>query len=243
VPSPAEAQLSSPEDTPTPQPHPPYPRALNGRPRPFKAKTEKLELPSISQVQVQTRGPIDEPWYNHQYSQRPLVSNEKLPSLSLPLGQSSWTDSSPRTTLGSSSLPPSNTHTSSYTNGNPAHGLKTPSPPNPPHGLSEYGQDQYGGNMNHSQSWDVHQSHMSAGPAHAPLPVTSGGMTQYSHYQQPPLLQPGPSNYSSGGPYGQYGYSSGITSPQSAGHPVSAPMSSQMNAHLLPLPGTLNLNS
>lgn len=65
-------------------------------------------------------------------------------------------------------------------------------------------------------------------------------MPHYPHYQQQPsVLQPGPGNYApSPGAYGQYGYSNGVTSPQSAGQPVSSSMGQQMNSGLLPLPGS-----
>lgn len=217
--------------------------------------TGKLELPSLSQVQ--TRGPVDVPWYNHHSAQRPLTSSERLPSLSFtPAYSSSTSYSSPRlNSLGSSSILSGSSHTSNYTNGNPAHGLKTPSPTETSHALPEqslapnsyahpnntahgltYGQDSYNPHtMNHNQSWDMHQPHLSAGPQHAPSTATTGGMPQYS-YSQPPLLQPGPNTYASN-PYPQYGYANGITSPQPAVNPVSAPMGSGMGSHLLPLPG------
>lgn len=55
------------------------------------------------------------------------------------------------------------------------------------------------------------------------------------HYAQPPLLQPGPAQYSPApAPYNQYGYANGLTSPQAAGHQVSGPMGQQAN--VLPLP-------
>ncbi|XXH03530.1 hypothetical protein Hte_009935 [Hypoxylon texense] len=75
--------------------------------------------------------------------------------------------------------------------------------------------------------------HMSAGPAPQPQTVTSNALPQYSH-QQPTLLQPGPAQYSAP-PY-QYGYTNGLTSPQSA-PPVSGPMGAQ---NVLPLPGVPN---
>lgn len=76
-------------------------------------------------------------------------------------------------------------------------------------------------------------SHMSAGQAAAPQTVTSGGMPHYAQHQQPPLLQPGPGQYSPAqAPYGQYGYANGLTSPH-AQHQVSGPMGGQNG---LPLP-------
>ncbi|KAI1093181.1 apses-domain-containing protein [Rostrohypoxylon terebratum] len=73
--------------------------------------------------------------------------------------------------------------------------------------------------------------HMSAGPAPQPQTVTSNALPQYGH-QQPTLLQPGPAQYSA--PSYQYGYTNGLTSPQSA-PPVSGPMGGAQN--VLPLPG------
>jgi len=68
-------------------------------------------------------------------------------------------------------------------------------------------------------------------------------MSQYSSYQQqPPVLQPGPSNYPPTH-YGQYSYPNGVTSPQGAGHPVSSSMGPQMNTGLLPLPSKIDIPS
>lgn len=77
-------------------------------------------------------------------------------------------------------------------------------------------------------------SHMTAGQPPAPQTVTSG-MAHYPHHQ-PPLLQPGPGQYSPAQGYNnQYGgYTNGITSPQTAGHQVTGTMGPQGN--VLPLP-------
>ncbi|EKD13867.1 APSES transcription factor [Drepanopeziza brunnea f. sp. 'multigermtubi' MB_m1] len=84
---------------------------------------------------------------------------------------------------------------------------------------------------------------ISNGQPPAPQTVTSsGGMGHYPQqhqhqhqHQQPPLLQPGPAQYSPAPhPYPQYGYQNGLTSPQSAGHQVSGAMGPQGN--VLPLP-------
>ncbi|SLM40030.1 apses transcription factor [Lasallia pustulata] len=99
--------------------------------------------------------------------------------------------------------------------------------------------------MNPSQQYmDSHQSHMSTGQSYTPQSATAGGMSHYPQYQQqPPVLQPGPGSYApSPGSYGHYAYSNGVTSPQSAGQPVSAPMGGQMNSQLLPLPGPMPPN-
>ncbi|KAK2625230.1 hypothetical protein QTJ16_005599 [Diplocarpon rosae] len=90
--------------------------------------------------------------------------------------------------------------------------------------------------MNHGAQEMYYQSHMSAGQPPAPQTVTSGGMGHYpQQHQQPPLLQPGPAQYSPAqAPYNQYAYQNGLTSPQSAGHQVSGSMGQQGN--VLPLP-------
>ena len=90
--------------------------------------------------------------------------------------------------------------------------------------------------MNQQQQYvGSEQSQMSASQGYQPQPTAAGGMSQYSTYQQqqPPVLQPGPSTYAPAAyPYGY----NGVTSPQSAGHPVSSSVGSQMNPNLLPLP-------
>ncbi|KAH9223659.1 hypothetical protein DL95DRAFT_420290 [Leptodontidium sp. 2 PMI_412] len=90
--------------------------------------------------------------------------------------------------------------------------------------------------MNHGPQEMYYPSHMSTGQPPPPQTVTSGGMGHYpQQHQQPPLLQPGPAQYSPApGPYNQYGYQNGLTSPQSAGHQVQGSMSQQGN--VLPLP-------
>lgn len=212
--------------------------------------TEKLDLPSISQVQ--TRGPSDVPFYNHHAAQRPLYVNDRLPSLPLPQPQQAYSSgtSSPRVgSLGSGSILSSSSH-SSYTTAS-SNGPKTPSPTLPTHnGLPNslnqtpynstppsssaytYAQDSYS-NMNHAPQEMYYPSHMSAGQPPQPQTVTSSGMGHYSQHPQPPLLQPVPAQYTPGPtPYNQYGYSNGLTSPQSAGHP--GPMGQPTN--VLPLP-------
>jgi len=123
-----------------------------GHSRPFPHNTEKLELPSISQVH--TRGPVDIPWYNSHYSQRSLLSGDRLPNLHLPQSYTSSTSyglNSSRSGLSDSSsngngshYPSSQTSPSSYPSANSGIGLKTPSPSPTsqniapqPHGLAE----------------------------------------------------------------------------------------------------------
>jgi len=241
-------------------------KRLTGHSRPFLNNTEKLELPSISQVQ--TRGPADIPWLNHHHSsQRSLFSSDRLPNLQLPqtypTSVSSGTNSSRIGSLDSSSnyssnhYTPSLTSASSYPSVNNGTGLKTPSPspassaqphvhtedtvqqaqyPSQPHSSQVYGQDSesYSSAMNPSQQYvDSQHSHMSGGPSYAPQSQTSGGMAHYPQYpQQAPPLQPVHGSYAPSSSYGQYGYATGVTSPQAAGQPS--------NAQLLPLPGETN---
>ncbi|ETS81300.1 hypothetical protein PFICI_06302 [Pestalotiopsis fici W106-1] len=76
-----------------------------------------------------------------------------------------------------------------------------------------------------------YQQHMSAGPAPTPQTVTSNALPPHYGHQQPTLLQPGPAQYAPA-PYPQYGYSNGLTSPQSA-----PPVSNSMGSTVLPPPG------
>jgi hypothetical protein len=146
----------------------------------------------------------------------------------------------------------------SYTTGSSSNGPKTPSPTLPlsgalPTPLSQppssynnnhppgpgynYSQESYP-TMNQGGPSDMYyNSHMSNGQPPAPQTVTAGGMGHYTHHQQqPPLLQPGPGQYSPAqSSYGQYGgYSNGLTSPQQAGHQVPGSMGPQGNIVSLP---------
>jgi protein SOK2 len=203
---------------------------------------------------VSTRGPIDIPYYNHHAAQRPLYVNDRLPSFPLPQPQQAYSSgtSSPRVgSLGSSSELTNSSHTSSFSNG-----PKTPSPALPVSGalpapLSHtssysssnpqagsgypYHQESYA-NMNQAPPEMYYNSHMSSGQPPAPQTITSSNMAHYSHHQQPPLLQPGPAQYSPAqGSYSQYGnYANGLTSPQQTGHQVSGPMGAQGNVLSLP---------
>lgn len=248
-----------------------------GHSRPVLSNTEKLELPSISQVH--TRGPVDVPWFNSHHSQRPLFSGDRLPNLQLPqsyAATASYGPNSSRIGLVDSSAvghsnqyPSSQTSSSSYSNSQPGIGLRTPSPsptsqsivsqshglPDEPTEQPEYSHqsstiaqytpiaESYSNTMNQPQYLDSHQPHMSAAQSYAPQPTTAGSMSHYPHYQQQPsVLQPGPGNYApSPSNYGQYAYANGVTSPQSAGQPVSSSMGQPINSSLLPLPGNPNL--
>ncbi|KAB8303064.1 hypothetical protein EYC80_004517 [Monilinia laxa] len=214
--------------------------------------TEKLDLPSISQVQ--TRGPTEVPFYNHHAAQRPLYVNERLPALPLPPPQQAYSSgtSSPRvgslSSLGSSSILNGSSH-SSYTTASSSNGPKTPSPTPASSGLPvslpqgsystppsnpaySYSQEPYQNNMNHGPPDMYYPPHMSAGQPPPPQTATSGALSQYPQHQ-PPLLQPGPAHYSPAqqASYGQY-YGNGLQSPQSAQIPGS--MGGQGN--VLPLP-------
>ncbi|RYP78438.1 hypothetical protein DL771_000623 [Monosporascus sp. 5C6A] len=87
--------------------------------------------------------------------------------------------------------------------------------------------------MNQAPPEMYYPQHMSAGPAQQPQTVTSNALPHYGH-QQPPLLQPGPAQYSAA-PYPQYGYANGLTSPQTGPPAVSNSMGAAQN--VLPLPG------
>ena len=209
---------------------------LSSRSRP----TEKLELPSISQVH--TRGPAEIPWYNHHAAERPLLSGDKLPALSLPTAQpyrSHYPD-----------LPASNPSSARTSLSGPAHD-KTPPPPSdlaaPADYLPPNTSDSYyppptalSSSMNHTPPYmDVHSSHLSsAAQPYASQAAPAGGIPHYSPYsQQPPVLQPASTTYGPASSYSQYGYPGSVASPQSAPQPPPTSMSSQMPAQLLPLPG------
>jgi enhanced filamentous growth protein 1 len=67
--------------------------------------------------------------------------------------------------------------------------------------------------------------------------IALGGVSHYSHHQQPPLLQPKPAHDSVvQSSYVQCGnYANGFTSPQQAGHRITGPMGAQGNVLSLPL--------
>ncbi|KAJ5777146.1 hypothetical protein N7520_000392 [Penicillium odoratum] len=206
----------------------------------YPRETEKLELPSISQVH--TRGPADIPWYNHHAAERPLLSGDKLPALSLPTApqassrayQDASVSGSARTSLSGASA--------------------VQEPRSPPADLASQGRlsldSEYSivpseayypsptslGSMNQAPPYmDVHP-HMSSAQTYAPQGATAGAMSHYPYHQQPPVLQP----VSSYGPsYPQYGYPNGVTSPPT-GHPPPPSSMGQMAPQILPLPGVGN---
>lgn len=227
--------------------------------KPDPDNTEKLELPSISQVH--SRGPVDAPWYNTQFTPRPTVSSERLPAL--PQIQSganpSSNSSSPRGgSISSASAINSSasSHTSYSSSVNGSHsGFKTPSPEQTPQTLGRdphslngqsqespfaqqhqqsgygYATDSYA-NMNQMQSYaDVQQHHM-PNPGHATSSGPPSTIGHYASYQQPPYLQPGPTN-----PMVQ-----GYSYPSSYGNgmpptPSTATMNNSLVPASLPLPG------
>jgi protein SOK2 len=84
---------------------------------------------------------------------------------------------------------------------------------------------------------DMYYPHsISAGQPPPPQTVTSSGLAPYSSHQ-PPLLQPGPPQYPSQNPYGQYGYANGLTSPS------AAPPNPMSGSNVLPLPGVGGQNA
>lgn len=98
------------------------------------------------------------------------------------------------------------------------------------------------GSMNQTQPYmDMHSSHLSSAQSYAPQGATAGSLPHYQPYQQqPPVIQQGSTTYApASGTYPSYGYSNGVTSPQSGSQPVSTAMNSQVPAQLLPLPGEI----
>ncbi|KAJ5117092.1 hypothetical protein N7526_011201 [Penicillium atrosanguineum] len=204
----------------------------------FSRETEKLELPSISQVH--TRGPADIPWYSHHAAERPLLSGDKLPALSLPTATQAPSRSLYQDVSGSSATSSDRSSLSGVS------AVQEPRSP-PPSDLANQGLDSdYNighqgyypsptslGSMNQTHPYmDVH-SHLSSAQSYASQGATAGAMSHYPYHQQPPVLQPA----SSYGPaYSQYGYPSGITSPPTGHPPPASSMGGQMNPQLLPIP-------
>ncbi|OLN85894.1 Cell pattern formation-associated protein stuA [Colletotrichum chlorophyti] len=207
----------------------------------LRGKTVKLDLPSISQVQ--TRGPADASYYNAHANQRSFYpSSERVPSLPLPNLHQTYSSgtSSPRvSSIGSASSSHAGSQ-SSFTSAASSNGPKTPSPTLPVNAAIPASSGQHIGGYEHYPAMnqpaaDMYYSHqMSAGQAPPPQTVTSGTM---SYHSQPPPLQPNHmSQYAQQTQYGQpYGYTNGLTSPQTAPPAVSNQMGGGQN--VLPLPG------
>ncbi|EEH49188.2 uncharacterized protein PADG_05267 [Paracoccidioides brasiliensis Pb18] len=223
-----------------------------------------LELPSISQVQ--TRFPIDVPWYNHHAAERPLLGSDKLPALTFPHTQplsASGRTGSQDSLISTTSSSGSNSAGAvvSYFPQGPTGEAKNP-PPSSSDGAggvpSRYSlestsqpdylaggtvSDGYShsqtslGSMNQTQPYlDVHTSHLSSAQPYSSHGTPATGIPPYQ-YSQPPVLQSG-SSYSSTGSssYPSYGYSNGVTSPQSATQAVTNALTAHVPAQILPLP-------
>ncbi|ORY57301.1 uncharacterized protein BCR38DRAFT_461431 [Pseudomassariella vexata] len=168
-----------------------------------------------------------------------LSESERLPSLPLPqppLAYSSGT-SSPRVSSIGSSASSNGDSQSSFTSAASSNGPKTPSPNLPVSNAISGPPSQTIGGYEHYSTMNsapdmYYSQHMSAGPTPQTQTVTSN-VPQY--HQQPPLLHPGPAQYPA--PYPPYGYTNGLTSPQSAPPAVSNSMGAQ---NVLPLPGVPN---
>ncbi|KAJ5621240.1 hypothetical protein N7528_006023 [Penicillium herquei] len=206
----------------------------------FPRETEKLELPSISQVH--TRGPADIPWYNHHAAERPLLSGDKLPALSLPTA----TQAPSRVYQDN----PSSGTSSARTSLSGASAVQEPR--SPPADLGAQGRlsldSEYSivpneayypsptslGSMNQAQPYmDVH--HMSSAQPYASQGATAGAMSHYPYHQQPPVLQPA-SSYAPAS-YPQYGYPNGVTSPPTGHPPPASSIAGGLPPQILPLPG------
>ncbi|GCB28095.1 cell pattern formation-associated protein stuA [Aspergillus awamori] len=229
--------------------------------RPLPPSTEKLELPSISQVH--TRGPVDIPWYNHHAAERPLLSGDKLPALSLPTATQAISGQSYRASYeDASALGSNNTSTRTSLSGAAPVVSEARSPPPTSADLATGGQGRLSldsstqeyslqqnpvsdgfyqnqtslGSMNQTQSYiDVHSSHLSSAQPYAPHAATAGGLAHYQ-YQQPPVLQPASTTYGPASSYSQYAYPGGVTSSQGGPQPPTTSMSSGVPTQLLPLP-------
>lgn len=171
--------------------------------------------------------------------------NERLPGLtSLPQPSQAYSSSSSSPRVGSISSA-SSSHVgsqSSFTSAASSNGPKTPgtvsptlppghSLPGPP-GHTTSGYEHYPAmNQGATDMYYPQPPHMSAGQPPAPQTVTS----HYGH-QQPPVLQPGPGQYSQPAYGSHYGYGNGLTSP-----PTGPPVSNGMGTGpVLPLPGGVN---
>ncbi|KAM5446698.1 hypothetical protein McanMca71_006311 [Microsporum canis] len=89
--------------------------------------------------------------------------------------------------------------------------------------------------MNQTQPYmDVQSSHLASSQPYS-QGTAAENISHYSQYQQPSLLQPGPTAYPPSHSYPQYGYSNGITSPPN-NQPVHNSLNGQGPAQILPLP-------
>lgn len=200
----------------------------------LQENTEKLDLPSISQVP--TRGQSDVPFFNN--APRPAYMPPErlsLPPVHAQQAYSSSTGSPPGSSLGSSISSHAGSQ-SSYSSAATSLGAKTPPTPSSAeypgiHGpvTTAGGYEAYPA-MNQApqdpNSMYYPQAHINGS---APPPVSSSMSANYPPSQQQPLLQP---QY--GAPHPQYApqqYGPYVTSPP------SGPVHGGMAPNVLPLPG------
>lgn len=218
------------------------------------SNTEKLALPSISQVQ--TRGFEDQTWYQPNSISHQTSSAERLPALSQlqPHNSYSSVGSSPRGgSIGSTEAPGTSDSLTTYSssvNGAYHTGLKTPSPDQTPH---SYRKDSVQSSLHHhSQSLPTipyttfdHSSgtyiamngpsYIDVSQGHMPQTIQSSaappGMSHYN-YQTSQALQSAPQPYgSSPTSYSQYAYSNGLAPLHTGGH-SSGPLVPQSHPSL-----------
>jgi enhanced filamentous growth protein 1 len=75
--------------------------------------------------------------------------------------------------------------------------------------------------------------HISSAQPYVSHPAPTGPMPHYPQYPQSSVMPPG-SHYAPPHAYGGYGYSNGVTSPQSATHPGPGPVGPQVQPQLPP---------
>lgn len=202
---------------------------------------------------MQTRGPVDIPWFNRHAAERPLFSSDKFPPFQPPISQPSplsgplFLQSGAQGASAAVSGSSNSSHdaksfaSSTGVTGGNQHQLSAESPGVTDHKFPT--QTPSGGpshsTMNQTQPYmDVHSSHFSSPQSYASSSATAGALVPYSHYQQPPVLQPGSTAYpSTANSYSQYGYTNGVTSTQSTTQPPTTSIPSQIPGQLLPLPG------
>ncbi|KAK2848521.1 hypothetical protein FQN49_005640 [Arthroderma sp. PD_2] len=91
--------------------------------------------------------------------------------------------------------------------------------------------------MNQTQPYmDVQSSHLASSQPYTSQGTPAENLSHYSQYQQPSLLQPGPTAYAPSHSYPQYGYSNGITSPPASNQSVPNSLNGQGPTQILPLP-------
>lgn len=217
--------------------------------------TEKLALPSISQVQP--KGFDDQLWYQPNNNLNHATA-DRLPAFSHIQSNSSYASvgSSPRGGSNSSaeaSCADTATSYSASLHGAYTTGLKTPSPEqnnyrkDSVHSTSQRGlpfttYDQASGSyitMNGSQSYmDVSQSHM---PSSIPSSAPPAGLSYPSSYQPSQSMHNASHAYgSSPTAYHQYAYGNGLAPMHTGNHASSGPMGPGLVQHSqLPLPSKL----